>query len=114
MKSWLTLTLICILTASSCAIDISRENSITISGKLVDISTGGKGGDFDLTFKLEANDTLYYINRGLEKFELQHLRESLIGKKIVLSYSKSILQPNFKHISEIKLGGKVFFTEYRD
>ncbi len=114
MKLLVILFVGCLFVVTSCIVDISRKNSNTISGKVIDVSTGGKGGEQDITIALATNDTLYYnyINRGLEEFTLKGLRDTLIGSKISLTYAKSILQPTYKHITEIKKDDKILFTEY--
>jgi hypothetical protein len=102
----------CLFVVTSCIVDTSRKNSNTISGNVIDVSTDGKGGEQDITIALATNDTLYYINRGLEEFTLKGLRDTLIGSKISLTYAKNVLQPTYKHITEIKKDDKIVFTEY--
>ena len=95
-------------------IDTSKENSIEITGIIKSVS---EGGEKDLVFELENEETTYYINRGLENgFELDKSKSDFIGKKVTLNYAKNWtpLAPfgsTCKHITQISIDNKEVYSE---
>ena len=96
-------------------IDTSKENSIEITGIIKSVS---EGGEKDLVFELENEETTYYINRGLENgFELDKSKSDFIGKKVTLNYAKNWtpLAPfgtTCKHITQISIDNKEVYSEF--
>ncbi len=81
-------------------------------GKIISIS---KGGVNDAVLNLENNSTSFYLNRGFEKFKVEHLN-SLIGKTAIIEYSEgaNLLDPfnkSSKNIESLTIDKQLFFTE---
>ena len=97
-------------------IDTSKENSIEITGVIKSVS---EGGEKDLVFELENEETTYYINRGLENgFYLDKSKSEFVGKKVTLNYAKSWtpLAPfgtTCKHITQISIDNKEVYSEFK-
>ncbi len=95
-------------------IDTSRENSLAISGKVLEVSEGGYK---DAGFVLEGKKGFYYINRGLvSKFTLAELKK-LKGQTVMLIYAKhwSLFGLFFNqgyHITELKHEDQILYSEF--
>ena len=77
-----------------------------------------EGGVHDIAFRLENDDTVYYINRGLEQgLELPQLERQLMGKEITISYpdywTPLDWNDKIKHISRVEINGEVLFNELK-
>jgi hypothetical protein len=48
-----------------------------------------EGGAKDAILNLEGNDTIFYINRGLERFTMNELRSRFAGKKVEIGYLRN-------------------------
>ena len=95
-------------------IDTSRENSIMISGTLLEVTEGGYK---DAGFILEGKKGFYYINRGLvSTFTLAELKK-LKGQTITLMYAKhwslfGLFFTQGYHITELRQGKTVLYSEF--
>lgn len=96
-------------------VDKSKNNSITIEGKVELIEENeGKG---DIHIVLANNQVYYYINRGKQKgLNAYLLHETLQGKKVTLSFANHFtpLDPfnTHKHVTELIWKEKVLYSEY--
>lgn len=77
----------------------------------------GEGGVKDISINLAENDTSFYINRGLENlFDLEDLRNEMLGKKVTIFYSDptNVLssQNLSRHIRKLDIGNKTFYSEF--
>ncbi len=96
-------------------VPIGQESkAITVSGVVADISE--KGAD-DIAFKLEGDNTTYYINRGAERgLAIADLKEKLTGNRVTLKYPKywTPLDWNGKvrHISKVEFNDEVLSNEF--
>ena len=93
--------------------NVCKENCDDVSGKVIDVSEGGVK---DIVLTLEGENSIYYINRGLEKnFDKTQLEKELIGRKVRISYSKhwTPLDPynNSRHIAELEIDNRIIYTE---
>lgn len=94
---------------------VSEDEALVVTGKVSDIyETGIK----DITIRLEENDCIYYINRGLERgIEMGEFKQKLIGKEVELKYPKYWTPLDWnnkvKHISKVELNGEVIFNELK-
>ncbi len=75
-----------------------------------------ESGTKDVSIRLEGNDKIFYVNRGLERgLDLNELNDMLIGEKILIKYPKywTPLDPGstIRHISKIEFNGRTIFTE---
>ena len=91
----------------------TSANCIEVMGKVEKIDEAGTN---DVTFQLENDDAIYYINRGLEKgLTLEDLQEELLNREISLHYVKhwSPLDPNNKtrHIAKLEIGEELIYNE---
>ncbi len=96
------------------AVEVPENECKIIEGKVVEIS---EGGIKDAVFKLDGNETIFYINRGLEKkYTLAELEQKILEKKVRIYFSnhKSILDRNnkVKHIRKLELENQTFYTEF--
>jgi len=112
---FIALVLLTFLIVGLKPIDTSKENSIEVVGTIKSVS---EGGEKDLVFELENEETTYYINRGLENgFELDKSKSEFVGKKVTLNYAKSWtpLAPfgtTCKHITQISIDNKEVYSEF--
>lgn len=92
-------------------VDISKENSVEISGIVEKVY---EGGTKDLVFKFVGDNVSYYINRGLEnKFELDLVKEELEGKKVSIWYAKHRSQPlGGGHMTQLQFKDSIYYTEW--
>lgn len=92
----------------------TADNTVEITGILASVYEGGPN---DITFRLKNDDSMYYINRGLQYTDLtiKELREELKGKEITFTYIKhwSLLNPNGKvrPIAAVKKGDKEIYSK---
>ena len=75
-----------------------------------------EGSSYDVCFRLQDSDKLYYINRGLEQgLVLEELRRDLLGQEITLKYPRywTPLDPAnaTRHVSKLEFGERVLFDE---
>ncbi len=73
-------------------------------------------GTFDIKFKLEGDDVVYYINRGQERgLVISELEDQLIGKKVTFYYPDywTLMDPNnrTKHLNQVNFKDEILFTE---
>ena len=92
---------------------ISENEAITETGIVSDIY---EDGDNDIVFRLENNERIFYINRGLQNgLEINTLKEKLIGNPIILKYPKywTPLDWNdkIKHLSKVAFKDEIVFNE---
>ena len=65
---------------------VTESEAIVEKGIVSDIYEGGVK---DVAFRLENNQRVYYINRGLEQgLNLKDLKNKLIGNEVVIKYPK--------------------------
>lgn len=117
-KLTLFFVLICFLAFSSMIFktvpipdDISE--CLKTEGKIIDIIDAGT---YDIRFVLEADDSIYYINRGLQRgLVLEDLRKRLIGEKATFYYpehwSPLDLRNTSHHLNQVDVEGEIIFTE---
>jgi len=77
-----------------------------------------EGGVKDIVIRLENNDRLYYINRGVEiGLNLEELRSKIVGNEVVLKFPKywTPLDWNNKirHLSKVELNNEIIFNELK-
>lgn len=89
------------------------NNTVEVTGILASVY---EGGPKDITFHLEGDKSMYYINRGLQYTDLtiKDLRERLKGKEITFTYIKhwSLLNPNgrVRPVAALKKGNEEVFS----
>lgn len=90
----------------------AEKDCLVVSGIVEQITEGGVK---DIVFKLEGNNNLYYINRGLENgFTLDGIRKELIGKEVTIKYPdywSLLANKSIRHISKLEHSNKIIFTE---
>ncbi len=91
----------------------SVEECLKVDGEVLDIIDAGT---YDIRFIIEGDNSIYYINRGLERgLNLDELKDKLIGKTITLYYPEyfSILDPNnnSRHLNQVNFLDEIIFTE---
>lgn len=97
-------------------VDTSKENSVLVVGKIVNVEEGGVK---DLVIELENSKTKYYINRGFENgFEIRKSKNELLGENVILYFAKNWtpLAPfgtTSKHITYLSLNNKVIYSEFK-
>ena len=77
-----------------------------------------EGPENDIVFKLENNNHIFSINRGLEKgLTIEELRRTLVGNEVVIKYPKhwTPLDWNNKghHISKVETDKEIIFNELK-
>ena len=73
-----------------------------------------EGGVKDVCFRLEGDQNVYYINRGLENgLHLQELQETLLGKEVTIKYPEHWLMEKAKtiHLSILRSDGETIYNE---
>ncbi|RNC85213.1 MAG: hypothetical protein ED557_00085 [Balneola sp.] len=89
-------------------VDTSQENSVAITGVVTNII---EGPSYDIVFKLEGDDTRYYINRGIEQgFNVEELQDELLGVEIELWVAQNPIS-NPRHITHLT-HGTIAFSEW--
>lgn len=91
----------------------TSTNSKTISGIVSNIQEVGTN---DIQIRLEDNQQLYYINRGLESgLSLEQLQQELVGQVVSIEFPEywTPLDPNnsMRHISKLYTEQQVIFSE---
>lgn len=89
------------------------KECLVAEGKVVSIY---EGGIKDVSFRLEGDKTMYYINRGLEQgLDLEDLKEQLMGQNVTIRYPKhwTLLDPDnrVKHLCILEFEGKELYNE---
>lgn len=92
---------------------VQEDRALEVEGL---VKTIYEGGENDVVFLLEDNQTRYYINRGLEMgLNLESLQKELIGQEVLIKYPKywTPLDWNdeIKHLSKLVYGDSVYFNE---
>jgi hypothetical protein len=91
-------------------VDISKENSIEVSGIVDSVYEGGVK---DLVLKLKESETTYYINRALESdFDLYDSKKILLDNQITLWHAKHRSGPG-GHITQLKFRDSILYTEWK-
>jgi len=94
----------------------TKRNTVSVEGTIEKIYEGGVR---DVVFKLEDDDRLFYINRGLENgLDLSELKDKYIGKKLTLTYINhkylfDIFVSN-SHLAEVKTNDTTIYSEFKD
>ncbi len=96
------------------ATEIPEEQCVTMTGFVTEISEGGAS---DAIFRIEGNQSLFYINRGLDKkFTLADLQKQVLGKKAKFYFSghNPILMSDIpaRHIRKMEVDDQLFYSEY--
>ena len=94
---------------------VAEEKAVVVQGLVVDIFEGGVK---DVVFKLNDDNSSYYINRGLEYgLIIEDFKEKLVGNQVILKYPQywTPLDWNNKirHISKLEFNDEVLFNEFR-
>ena len=93
--------------------EVNEESCRKVSGKVTEIN---EDGIKDATFKLSKNDTLYYINRGLEnKFSLNELRKEIMNKEVTIYYVENnnfLSSIQSQQIRKLEIGKKTLYSEF--
>ena len=89
------------------------KDCLVAKGKVVKVFEGGVK---DVAFRLEGDNTMYYINRGLEHgLNLEELQQELTGNHVTIRYPKhwTLLDPNnkVKHLSILEYNGREIYNE---
>jgi len=95
-------------------VDNSRDNSIEVIGKVVQVYEGGVK---DLCFYLESDSSCYYINRGLENgLDLSKIKSQLLNKQVKIYYANYWSLFNVaelsKHINQLEYKDSIIYTEW--
>jgi len=79
--------------------------------RVVEVTNVYEGGTFDINFKTKSGKT-YYINRGLEQgLTIADLNKKVLYKSVTLHLPK-VMMGTSTHISQMKVGDQVIFTEF--
>lgn len=74
-----------------------------------------EAGEFDVVFRLEDDETIFYINRGVKLgLSVENLRTQLLGRTVIFKYpdhTSLLLGNNIKHVSVVRYGNKTIFSE---
>ena len=94
---------------------VTANEALVTQGVVTDIY---EGGVHDIAFRIENDETVYYINRGLEQgLELAQLERQLMGKEITINYpdywTPLDWNDKIKHISRVEINGQVIFSELK-
>ena len=92
---------------------VTANEALVTQGVVTDIY---EGGVHDIAFRIENDETVYYINRVLEHgLELPQLERQLMGKEITISYpdywTPLDWNDKIKHIAKVEINGQVIFSE---
>ena len=76
-------------------------------------------GTKDAVFKIQGQNSVFYINRGLEKtFSLSGLLEKLKGKEVNILYADNFTPlgsiAECRHISELSTDQETVYSEFQD
>lgn len=87
----------------------TNGNSASVKGKIIDVVAGSS---FDVVLKLEGDDRMYYINRGLENgLTIEGLRKDLLQKEVLLKYADMAIDLGTYHIYEVQGEEGILYTE---
>lgn len=90
-------------------VDISKSNCQVREGIVERIS---EAASYDVVVKLQDDDAIYYVNRGLERgLELDDLKTQLEGKKVKLWHAKS-WHITGGHITQLEADKQIIYTEW--
>ena len=89
------------------------ENCTEVSGKLIRLGTAGIN---DITFILDGDQHIYYINRGLEKdLTLAQLKSDLLNRTIKLYYVNHWTPLDWnsrvRHIARLEYSSQTIYNE---
>lgn len=94
-------------------INTSECNSEKLVGNIVKVF---EAGEYDLNFRIEGEETVFYINRGLEHtFKLTEVRNELLGKEVTLYYARhwTLIPNNYsRHVTRLEYNGEVRYNEW--
>lgn len=91
----------------------TASNTVEVKGIVASVY---EGGPKDITFRLKDDDSMYYINRGLQYTDLtiKELREQIKNQEVTFTYIKhwSLLNPNGKvrPIAAVKKGEEEIYS----
>lgn len=112
---FILIAVIVLITLALIPTDTSKENSVLVEGKVINVEEGGVK---DLVIELENSKTKYYINRGFENdFKIKNSRNELLGNNVVLYYAKkwtplALFGTSSKHITQLSINNKVLYSEF--
>lgn len=92
----------------------TADNTVEVKGI---VSSVYEGGPKDITFHLKGDNSMYYINRGLQYTDLtiKELREKIKGQEVTFTYIKhwSLLNPTGKirPIAMVKKGEEEIYSK---
>lgn len=111
MKRYYILTVaILFLCFCSCIIDHPKPEDCVI--ETITITKITEGTSNDIVFHDNGTD-FYYINRGLEQgLNLDSLNAKVLNKTVTLHLAKVLGGITSEHISQMKLGDEIIFTEF--
>ena len=93
-------------------VPIKPEEELLIKeGKVTSIFEGGVK---DVCFRLEGDNNVYYINRGLENgLELNELRDQLMGNDVIIKYPDHWIMNKTStiHLSILRIDGNTIYNE---
>lgn len=89
-----------------------EEECIVVKAVVAEIY---EDGDKDIVFRLQDQEKIFYINRGLEVLIVKDLKTKLIDEEVRIKYPKywTVLDPtnSVRHISQLEYAGEIIFTE---
>ncbi len=106
----ISLLLFILLAMKSCIIQNPKPEECTV----VQVTVTGisEGGVKDIVFE-NAENNIYYINRGLERgLHLDSLKTKVLNKTVTLHLSKVLIGTTSGHISQVTLDDEIIFTEF--
>lgn len=113
---FILIAIVVLLILALMPVDTSRNNSVLVVGKVVNVEEGGVK---DLIIELENSKIKYYINRGVENgFKIKNARIELLGKSVQLHYAKNWTPfapfgTTSKHITQLSLDNKILYSEFK-
>mgnify|MGYP000415456993 CR=1 FL=1 len=80
--------------------------------KAITVTKVYEGGVKDIVFA-EADGSIYYINRGLERgYTLEGFREKVLNKNGILHLGSTITGSLTNHSTQVAIGDEILFTEF--
>lgn len=99
-----------LLCFSACIIDNPKPEDCVV--ETITITKISEGRSNDIVFHDSGTD-YYYINRGLEQgLNLDSLNAKILNKTVTLHLAKVLGGITSEHISQMKLGDEIIFTEF--
>jgi len=94
---------------------VKEKDAITVTGIVVDIFEAGVK---DVVFKLNGDNVIYYVNRGLEHgLNIDSLKAKLVGNQVTLKYpdywTPLDKDKKTRHLSKVEFNNEVLFNELR-